>query len=81
MQTQSAPVPYRERTGPSVVAVVATTPESVLEDVAQAMQLAGVQSALPVDNQTLLKVNISWQPWDPGCSTTPWQIEGVARAL
>jgi hypothetical protein len=26
-------------------------------------------------------VNISWQHWYPACSTTPWQIEGVTRAL
>jgi uncharacterized protein (DUF362 family) len=30
---------------------------------------------------TLLKINISWQHWYPGCSTTPWQLEGVIKAL
>jgi uncharacterized protein (DUF362 family) len=26
-------------------------------------------------------VNVSWQTWYPGCSSTPWQIEGVAKKL
>jgi uncharacterized protein (DUF362 family) len=30
---------------------------------------------------TLLKINISWQHWYPACSTTPWQLEGVIKAL
>ena len=30
---------------------------------------------------TALKVNISWQHWYPGCSSSPWQIEGVVKAL
>ena len=67
--------------GPSVVAVVATRPETVLEDVGRAMQLAGVERVLSPDLATLLKINISWQHWYPGCSTTPWQLEGVVRAL
>ncbi len=68
-------------TGPPVVAVVATTPATVLEDMERAMALAGVSQHLSPDLKTLLKVNISWQHWYPGCSTTPWQIEGVANGL
>ena len=64
-----------------VVAVVATRPETVLEDVGRAMTLAGVEQVLSPDLATLLKINISWQHWYPGCSTTPWQLEGVVRAL
>jgi len=64
-----------------VVAVVATTPETVQDDIARAMDLAGAAQLLPTGNRTLLKVNISWQHWYPGCSSTPWQIEGVANAL
>ena len=67
--------------GSPVVAVVATTPETVVADMGRAMDLAGVGSFLSSDVKTQLKVNISWQHWYPGCSTTPWQIEGVAKAL
>ena len=82
MQTQQAPRhPSARSTTPPVVAVVATTPDTVQDDVARAMQLAGADEFLSTENRTLLKVNISWQHWYPGCSSTPWQIEGVANAL
>ncbi len=64
-----------------VVAVVATRPETVLEDVGRAMVLAGVERILSPELATLLKINISWQHWYPGCSTTPWQLEGVIKGL
>lgn len=67
--------------GKGKVAVLKTSPESVLEDVEQVMQLADFQAALPKDNTTGLKINISWQTWYPACSSTPWQIEGAIRAL
>jgi uncharacterized protein (DUF362 family) len=61
--------------------VVATTPETAVADMGRAMDLAGVGEFLSPDIKTLLKVNISWQHWYPACSSTPWQIEGVTRAL
>ena len=67
--------------GRSVVSVVATRPETVLDDVGRAMALAGAEEVLSPDLATLLKINISWQHWYPGCSTTPWQLEGVVKAL
>lgn len=63
------------------VAVVSTSPETVLDDVARAMRLADYRSALPGDAATLLKINISWQHYYPACSTTPWQLEGVIKAM
>ncbi len=63
------------------VAVLHTRPETVFEDYARLMELAGFREALPQDKETILKVNISWQTWYPACSTTPWQLEGVIRAL
>lgn len=67
--------------GKGVVAVLKTTPETVLDDIERLMKLAGVEKALPKDVQTGLKINISWQTWYPACSTTPWQLEGVIRTL
>ena len=63
------------------VAVVYATPQTVLDDVARAMRLADYQAYLPNDLATLLKINISWQHYYPACSTTPWQLEGVIKAL
>jgi uncharacterized protein (DUF362 family) len=45
------------------------------------MELAGFEAALPRAVTTGLKINISWQTWYPACSTSPWQLEGVIRAL
>jgi len=67
--------------GKGKVAVLKTTPESVLEDISQVMELAGFENALPKDVRTGLKINISWQTWYPACSSTPWQIEGVIQTL
>ncbi|MBL8095386.1 MAG: DUF362 domain-containing protein [Anaerolineales bacterium] len=67
--------------GKGKVAVVKTQPATVLADYARVMELAGVREALPQGTTTALKINISWQTWYPACSSTPWQIEGVGRAL
>ena len=66
---------------PSVVAVVATRPPTVLQDIERAMLMAGADRHLNPDLATLLKINISWQHWYPACSTSPWQLEGVIQAL
>ncbi len=67
--------------GKGVVAVLKTTPETILEDITRVMELGSFEDALPKDLQTGLKINISWQTWYPACSSTPWQIEGVIRTL
>ena len=67
--------------GRGQVAVLKTTPETVLEDYGRLMELAGYQQALPQDHDTLLKINISWDTWYPACSTTPYQIEGTIQKL
>lgn len=63
------------------VAVVKTQPETVLDDIARAMRLAGSPMTLPPEIRTGLKINISWHVYYPGCSTTPWQLDGVIRTL
>jgi len=65
----------------SKVAVLRTTPETVVRDVARLMDLADMRSELKPESTTLLKVNISWHVYYPGCSTSPWQLEGVIRGL
>jgi len=65
----------------SSVAVVRTSPATVLEDIHRLMNLAGYQSALPKDRDTALKINISWHFFMPASSTTPWQLDGVIRSM
>jgi uncharacterized protein (DUF362 family) len=71
----------RDFPGRGKVAVLKTTPDTVLEDYRQLMHLAGYQKALSRDVETILKINVSWQTWYPACSTVPWQLEGVIRTL
>ena len=65
----------------SRVAILRTRPATVLADYHRLMNLAGYQDVLPKDKDTALKINISWHFFYPGSSTTPWQLEGVIRAL
>jgi uncharacterized protein (DUF362 family) len=67
--------------GKGVVAALKTNPETVLDDIGRLTGLAGMEAALPHGVTTGLKINISWQTWYPACSTMPWQLEGVIRAL
>jgi uncharacterized protein (DUF362 family) len=67
--------------GKGKVAVLKTSPGTVLEDIDRLMKLAGFEAALPKDVRTGVKINISWQTWYPACSSTPWQVEGVIRSL
>lgn len=63
------------------VAVVKTTPQTVLEDMQRAMELAGIKNALKQGATTILKDNISWHFPFPGANTTPWQMEGSILGL
>ena len=67
--------------GKGQVAVLKTSPETILDDIQRLMALANFESALPKDVRTGLKINVSWQTWYPACSSAPWQIEGAIRAL
>lgn len=45
------------------------------------MRLSNYRQFLPPENETALKINISWQHYYPACSTTPWQLQGVIATL
>jgi uncharacterized protein (DUF362 family) len=65
----------------SKVAILTTTPATVLRDYHELLNLADYQAEIAKDADTALKVNISWHFFYPGSSTTPWQLEGVIRAM
>lgn len=65
----------------SKVAVLYTRPETVLDDYARLLDLAGIRDVLPVDHPVILKDNISWHFPMPGANTTPWQLEAVVHYL
>ncbi len=65
----------------ATVAVLRTTPASVLEDYQRLAELAGMREALKPGATTILKDNISWHFPFPAANTTPWQLEGTILAL
>jgi hypothetical protein len=65
----------------SKVAVIRTTPETVLKDYQRLFELADGQKSLQPDIPTILKDNISWHYPMPAANTTPWQLEGSILAL
>jgi uncharacterized protein (DUF362 family) len=65
----------------STVALLRTRPATVLEDYHTLLNLGGYQEVVSKDADTALKVNISWHFFFPGSSTTPWQLDGVIRAM
>jgi len=67
--------------GRSKVAILKTSPRTVVDDYHRLMNLAGYQDVLRKDVDTALKINISWHFFYPASSTTPWQLDGVIRAM
>ena len=65
----------------SRVAVLKTSPATVIGDYGRLMRLADYQHYLPRDRETALKINITWHYFYPACSTTPWQLDGVISTL
>jgi uncharacterized protein (DUF362 family) len=65
----------------SKVAVLRVRPERILDDIDRLLEVGEVRRALDPNATTILKDNISWHFPFPGANTTPWQLEGVARAL
>jgi uncharacterized protein (DUF362 family) len=61
--------------------VLFTSPETVLEDYDRLFALAGGKTALQPGVPTIIKDNITWHFPMPAANTTPWQLEGVIRAL
>ena len=65
----------------STVAILKTQPATVIDDYHELLNLAGYQEVIDKTVDTALKVNISWHFFFPGSSTTPWQLDGVIRAM
>jgi uncharacterized protein (DUF362 family) len=65
----------------SKVAVITTSPKSVIEDYNNLMHLVEYEKILPKQNKTILKLNLSWSLFYPACSTEPWQLDGILKTL
>src|SRR5262245_719080 len=67
--------------GRSKVAILKTSPATVVEDYGRLMRLAGYPAYVPTGPDVALKINISWHFFYPACSSTPWQLDGVISTL
>lgn len=65
----------------SKVAVVRASPETVLDDIHGAMEMAEAGRFLKAERELLLKLNLSWTKYFPACSSQPWQLDGVISDL
>ena len=64
-----------------VVAILKTSPGTIIEDYAKLMELAQYKKHLDKKKGTIIKLNLSWTKYFPACSTQPWQLEGVLKKL
>jgi uncharacterized protein (DUF362 family) len=65
----------------SKVVVLKTTPQTVIQDYSRLMHLAEYQKLISKEQDTVLKLNLSWTLYYPACSSQPWQLEGVVKTL
>lgn len=63
------------------VAVIKTSPETVIEDYHRLLELSNYRTGLDFSADCILKLNLSWTKYFPACSSQPWQVEGVVKAL
>jgi len=65
----------------SRVAVIHTNAEQVVEDYRRLLELIDYKSILDFNQDTIVKLNLSWTKYFPACSSQPWQVEGVVKTL
>ena len=65
----------------SKVAVIKTSPESVIESYGRLMRSVGYSGDADRTKRTILKLNLSWTLFYPACSTPPWQLDGVLKTM
>jgi len=59
----------------ALVAVLRTTPETVLADIGRVMRLAEYRGTLDPARDTLMKLNLPWTKYFRACSTAPCELD------
>ena len=70
------PIMYRSK-----VAVLRTDATRVVEDYRKLLELVDYQSVIDKNQETLIKLNLSWTKYFPACSSQPWQVEGLVKTM
>ncbi|HEU5316439.1 MAG TPA: DUF362 domain-containing protein, partial [Chloroflexota bacterium] len=60
------------------VAVVRTTPSTVLEDYRRVLELSGCAALLRDAADVVVYGSLTWSRFFPGATSPPWQLDGVA---
>ncbi|MFX0009335.1 MAG: DUF362 domain-containing protein [Candidatus Hermodarchaeota archaeon] len=66
---------------PSKIYILKTKPKTILQDYSKLMDLAEYQKYFNKEEKIIIKLNLSWSKFFPSCSSPPWQLEGVLKAL
>jgi len=74
-------LPFAITTVPPTVSILTTSPATVRSDYRELLNLAGYRNVVDPVAETSLKINISWHFFFPASSTTPWQLDGVIKAM
>lgn len=61
------------------VKVIKTSPNKVITDYQKLIR--AYKGSLDSKKPIILKLNLSWTKFYPACSSPPWQVEGVIKAL
>lgn len=65
----------------SRVAVVRTNAQNILPDYRKLLEMIDYQSTIDRDQDTIIKLNLSWTKYFPACSSQPWQLEGLVKTM
>ncbi|MBL7159094.1 DUF362 domain-containing protein [Candidatus Microgenomates bacterium] len=65
----------------SKVYLTKTSPATVIEDYQLLMRTADYKKHFKKNQPVVIKLNLSWTRFYPGCSSWPWQLEGIVKTL
>ncbi len=65
----------------SRVAVLKTDSGNILRDYRRLLELIQYKSIIDINQDTIIKLNLSWTKYFPACSSQPWQVEGVVKTM
>ncbi|MBD3218162.1 MAG: DUF362 domain-containing protein [candidate division Zixibacteria bacterium] len=65
----------------SKVIVLKAKPETILEDYKKLLHTANYDQIIKKEQDTIIKLNLSWTKYFPACSSQPWQLEGVLNTM
>ena len=65
----------------SKVYIQKAEPETVVDDYKRLLHLAEYDQVVKKEQETIIKLNLSWTKYFPACSSQPWQLEGLLKTM